>query len=888
VTDLLRASLQASLGAAYTLEHELGGGGMSRVFIADEARFGRKVVVKVLSPELAGGLSAERFEREVRLAATLQEPHIVPVLAAGATADGLPYYTMPFVSGESLRDRLRRGPLDVDEALRVLRDVATALEHAHARGVVHRDVKPENVLLSGRTAVVTDFGIAKAIGAARTGGVAMAGSEAGSMALTVAGTSVGTPAYMAPEQALGGDVDARADVYAWGMLAYELFAGVHPFAGKATAQRLLAAQVAEAPPPLASRARGVRPAVAALVMRCLAKDPVDRPSSAGEILRALDVVDGRGVSGVWTRRSGRAPAVAGIIATAALVAAAWWRARDTVPNAAPVAVDDRSIAVLPFENLGSASDAYFADGVSDAVRGKLVALPNLTVIARASSAQYRDSGARPDRIARELGVRYLLTGTVRWTHATNGTSRVQVSPELVEVAAGKPPAVRWQQPFDAALTDVFRVQANIATEVAEALDLALGSGELGRIAERPTRSLDAYDAYLRAEDLTQGLAVTDVATLRRVVPLYERAVALDSTFVGAWARLAHAYVSLYSNAGAAPDLAAAARRAAERAVALAPTDARALAALGVYFDEVEGDFSRALEVFARADRLAPNDVEVLYFQADAEAAAGRQASAVDHALRAVRLDPRSGRALRVAADRLVEVRRLREADSLYRRAQVLAPRSQTALLGRVIVRLAEGDLAGARAVARDSATQMTPAEIAATLGKFSDLYWVLDDEQQRILLRLRPDAFDSDTAAWALAVAETYASRGDATRARVYADSARRGYETRTRASPNDAEERALLGVSLAYLGRHRDARREGERAAALAPLLRDLATGPYVQHQLVRIHLLAGANDEAIAQLEPLLNVPYLLTPAWLRIDPTFAPLRGDQRFDRLVHVTR
>ncbi|HVE79997.1 MAG TPA: serine/threonine-protein kinase, partial [Gemmatimonadaceae bacterium] len=188
--DHLRDRLQSSLGAAYTLERELGGGGMARVFVATDPALGRQVVVKVLSPETAEGMSAERFTREIRLAAALQDPHIVPVLTAGQTADGLPYFTMPFVSGESLRARMARGPLPLDEALRVLRDVAEALEYAHARGVVHRDIKPENVLLAGRNAVVADFGIAKAMSAAR--------ADAGTAALTSAGTSLGTPAYMAP------------------------------------------------------------------------------------------------------------------------------------------------------------------------------------------------------------------------------------------------------------------------------------------------------------------------------------------------------------------------------------------------------------------------------------------------------------------------------------------------------------------------------------------------------------------------------------------------------------------------------------------------------------------------------------------------------------------
>ncbi|MGH7534360.1 MAG: serine/threonine-protein kinase, partial [Gemmatimonadales bacterium] len=223
----LRAHLQASLGGAYAIERELGGGGMSRVFVALETRLGRRVVVKLLRPDLAPGVSADRFEREIRVAAQLQDPRIVPVLHAG-DAGGIPYYTMPLVEGESLRSRIARGPVPLGEAVAVLRDIALALECAHDRGVVHRDIKPENVLLSGRTAMVTDFGIAKAIAAA---------AEAGSGdTLTDVGTVLGTPAYMAPEQVAGGEVDHRADLYAWGVVAYEVLAGTHPFADKATPQ----------------------------------------------------------------------------------------------------------------------------------------------------------------------------------------------------------------------------------------------------------------------------------------------------------------------------------------------------------------------------------------------------------------------------------------------------------------------------------------------------------------------------------------------------------------------------------------------------------------------------------------------------------------------------
>ena len=261
---------------------------MSRVFVASELRLGRLVVVKVLSPELAAGISAERFEREIQLAASLQQANIVPIFSAGDT-NGLPFYTMPFVEGQSLRTRLVSGvPLSTPEVLRILGDVARALQYAHERGIVHRDIKPDNVLLSGGTAVVTDFGIAKALSASRT-----TGSGA---TITQLGTSIGTPAYMAPEQAAGDPhVDSRADIYAFGCMAFELLAGHPPFAGR-TPQRVLAAHMGEAPPSIAELRPGVSPSLADLVMRCLAKDPNDRPQTAADIAHSLDAVTGGGIA----------------------------------------------------------------------------------------------------------------------------------------------------------------------------------------------------------------------------------------------------------------------------------------------------------------------------------------------------------------------------------------------------------------------------------------------------------------------------------------------------------------------------------------------------------------------------------------------------------------
>ncbi|HEY4320384.1 MAG TPA: protein kinase [Gemmatimonadales bacterium] len=276
-----RERLEQSLSGSYTIQRELGGGGMSRVFVAQEQKLGRTVVIKLLSPDLAAAMSASRFEREIRLAASLQQANIVPVLASG-DVDGLPYYTMPFVEGESLRARLGRGIIPIADVISILRDVIRALAYAHERGVVHRDIKPDNVLLSGHTAVVTDFGIAKAISAATEG-------PAGAT-LTQLGTSIGTPAYMAPEQAAGDPAtDYRADIYAFGCTAYELLTGQELFPGFPV-HRLLVAHMSQAPKAIAGLRPDCPPALAALVMQCLAKDPIDRPASANELLRRLDEV----------------------------------------------------------------------------------------------------------------------------------------------------------------------------------------------------------------------------------------------------------------------------------------------------------------------------------------------------------------------------------------------------------------------------------------------------------------------------------------------------------------------------------------------------------------------------------------------------------------------
>ncbi|GJG88831.1 hypothetical protein tb265_40120 [Gemmatimonadetes bacterium T265] len=916
--DYLRAQLQTALGAAYTLDRELGGGGMSRVFVAREEALGRAVVVKVLAPELAEGLSAERFARETRLAAAVQAPHVVPVLAAGVTAGtppvgGLPYYTMPFVEGESLRARLRAqtaqgSPVPLGEAVSILRDVATALDYAHARGIIHRDIKPENILLSGRTAVVTDFGIAKALAAATTATTPHAGAPqaradapgdpAGAPAATLTrlGTALGTPAYMAPEQAAGEAVDARADVYAWGVVAYELLAGRHPFAGKTSPQQLLTAHLAEVPAPLPTPP--VPPTLAALVAQCLAKDPAARPTSAGALLAALDGVRAAGTTAPVGARAPRGRALAAVAAALVLATAggvAWRHAAGAFGDAgAPAGAPDVDagaprVAVLPFENAGPADQAYVADGLTDEVRARIASVPGLTVIARASSNQYRPAPGRaptpPQTVASELGVRYLLTGTVRSEPGAAGRpTRVRVTPELVEVRGAGAPVSRWQRALDADAADVFAMEADIAERVAGALDVTLGAGTRAHLAEVPTTNPAAYDAYLRGEAAADGLARVDPAALRRALGAYAEATARDTTFADAWARRGQAAALLYGAGVPDPALAEEARVAAARARALAPARAGGQVAWGDYYTWVAQDNARALAAFTAARRLAPGDAEVLARLTDVEGRLGRVADQIGDLQTAVARDPRAVALARGLSVALLFTRRYPEARAAAERALALAPANPSLIDVRAAVALAQGDLAGARRVLAAVPPEVDRDALVAYVGTYWDLVWVLNDADQRRLLALGPAAFDGDRATWGWVLAQTYALRGDAAHARAYADTAHRALQAQLRATPTDAQRWVVDGLALATLGRPAEAVAAAERGAALLPVAQDAVVGAYLQHQLARVYLLTGRPAQALDVLEPLLRLPYYLSPGWLRLDPTFAPLRGTARFARLA----
>jgi len=646
----LQDDLQAALGAGYTVERELGGGGMSHLFVARDRSLDRLVVVKVVS--IIGGArhSIDRFRREVGLAASLQHPHIVSVLGAG-DIEGVPYFIMPYVESESLRRRLdAAGALPLREALPILRDVARACAYAHERGVVHRDIKPDNVLLAGGSAMITDFGIAKALATST-------GEQAAPAPLTQEGITVGTPGYMAPEQVAGDPgADHRADIYAFGVLAYEMLTGRTPFHGM-TPHELMTAQLSRPAPPIGELKPDLPGGIARLVMQCLEQQPADRPQSAAEIVRLLDdpgVISGTQRTAVRrpARRSARLALGAG---AAVLVILAGL----LLTNRGAAAPSPRSVAVMPLVNSsGDSATAYFADGLTDEITLALSRLPGLQVAARSATAPYRGRTVPPRDVGRALNVATILEGSVQ---ASGG--KLRLFAQLIDARDG---LALWSQRFDGDMRDVFALQDSLATKVTEALRNRFGgAASSAPRGEAGTADVAAYDFFLRGRYQFQRRTLT---SLREAIKDFQAALARDSGFARAYAGLAEAWAVLPLYAPIDPDSAhVIALVNADKAVALDSTLGDALAARGNLYMHL-WRWQDAHRDLVRATQIDSTNVNAWQWLGEWQLYNGHNDEAEQAMARAVALEPQSAALLAIHSVTLMSAGRGMEAVAAEQRA----------------------------------------------------------------------------------------------------------------------------------------------------------------------------------------------------------------------------
>ncbi|HEU4699988.1 MAG TPA: protein kinase [Gemmatimonadales bacterium] len=587
------AALAAALRGRYTLERELGRGGMATVWLAEDLRHHRPVAIKVLHPELAPLLGADRFAREIRTVAALSHPHILPLYDSGEAPAGLRYFVMPWVRGESLRARLaREGRLPVEEAVGIARDAAAALHYAHERGLVHRDVKPENILLHEGEAMVADFG------------VALAADAAPGERLTAAGFMVGTPEYMSPEQAVGERaLDARSDVYGLACVLYELLAGAPPFSG-GSAMALAAKRFTEPVPRIRRVRPEVPPAVEAALVRALAVEPAERFPTAAAFAEAL-------------------AAALGATPPAPIAAAA--------PPALP-ALPAPSVAVLPFLNLSADPDnEFFADGITEDVIAQLSKIRALKVISRTSVMPFKGRERTLREIGAMLGVATLLEGSVR-----RAGSRVRIVAQLIDADSDRH---LWAETYDRELTDIFAIQSDVALNIAAALEAELTHDERRRIRREPTKDLQAYQLYLQGKHC---LARSTEEGMRQALDYFAQALARDPDYALAHATTGYVYSEIASGvAGALPPAEAyrQAEAAATRALAIDPGLAEAHAVMGFLHFARDYDWDAAERAFCRALELNPNSGDVLDYYGRMLTALERYDEALAVQRRAHELDP---------------------------------------------------------------------------------------------------------------------------------------------------------------------------------------------------------------------------------------------------------
>ncbi len=655
--------LTSVLADRYRVIREIGAGGMATVYLAEDLRHGREVAIKVLRAEVAGALGADRFLREIAVTARLDHPGILPLLDSG-NADGMLYYVMPFVRGESLRARLaRERQLPVDDALDITRAVGDALAYAHDHGIVHRDIKPDNVLLSGNQARVSDFGIARAL------------SEVRGDTLTGTGIVVGSPAYMSPEQAAGDrELDGRSDVYALGCVLYEMLAGQPPFSGP-TQESLMRQHLVTPPPDVTQLRPLVPPHVVLALTRAMAKAPADRFQTPAQFIAALRIVITGDASSTERTASTAGPGtrriawVAGVVVIVGAAVGIWFSQKS---SKSATASERPLIAVLPFRNIGAPEDEYFADGLTEEITSRLTTISSIGTISRTTALSYKGSTKPLRQIAKELGVMYVLEGTVRTERMSDGRGQVRVTPELVRAESDTP---LWTDRMTASLApgELFTVQAQIAERVAAALNLTLLARERKAIQRVETVDPDAHNAYLQGRF---SLAKSTEQGTTEAVAFFTKAVAKDPAYARAYAGLADAYRSMpiYPQSKVPSSVAYAnAASAANRAIALDSTLSEAHVSLAGVLAVGNWQWADAEREYDAALRLDPDNGSARAERSELMTTLQRYDEAVAEAERAVQLEPASASMRHTYAHALTLSGRLDDAVAAERVALTLSP-----------------------------------------------------------------------------------------------------------------------------------------------------------------------------------------------------------------------
>jgi serine/threonine protein kinase/tetratricopeptide (TPR) repeat protein len=848
----------------YKILEKSGGGGMGIVYKAKDEKLDRVVALKFLPPQLLADEDAEkRFMTEAKSASSLDHPNICTIYDINKTEDGQLFIAMAYYEGETLKKKINRGSIPADEAINIAVQIAAGLERAHGGGIVHRDIKPANIMITkfGEVKIV-DFGLAK--------------SKA-SAGITKFGSTVGTAAYMSPEQTKGEIVNQKTDIWALGVIIYEMLTGVSAFKGEYE-QAIIYSILNDELPDI----NGIPDELNRVIKKATAKNPDDRYNSISEMYSDLLVLKGDSgshsgrsqvISKPKSRNSNRKWTWSAVSVIVFLVVAAWFYFNKSSPEEAAGENARKVIVVLPFENLGSKDENYFADGVTEEITSKLASIGNIGVISRNSAEKLAKTNKSTAEIGKELGVDYILSGTIRWAKGTDKKSKVRITPQLTRVSDN---TITWSDSYDKILDDIFSVQNDIAQKVVDQLGGSILSGRVQKTA--PTDNLDAYDFYLRglSYETRGGYSKSDI---QNGINLFKKAIELDPNFALAYSHLSKNQASMYwffydrseKNVKDAFDNA-------QKAFQLDSDLAETHLALGYYYYWCRLDYNRAIMEFSRVKEIQPNNAEAFFGLGVVYRRMGNFDLSIQNMLKANNLDPLSIEYSRNLGETYGLVKDFNNSVKYYKRVIEFSPDMSLprAELAQHYL-LLKGDIGKAE----DMMSEIKDNDYLTVMFNLSVYLDIVERKFDKAIKKLRSykRPFESGQFRYTpnsqvLGLIYKFENRQEISRA--YFDSSRIELEKMLKESPQDERLHSSLGITYAGLGLKDKAVYEGKKGIELLPLEKEAYRGFYRQWDLADIYTLIGDYNNALKQIDFILSIPGTFTINIMKLDPLYDPLRN------------